>query len=1262
MLALHTSGLATPDKHMIGRVFSRFLAFFVSLNLLSLLLLAGTDSHDSSDLALSLIRKGPVAFEHVSLEQGLSQSSVSCIIQDRRGFMWFGTADGLNRYDGYEFRVYRSDPDQPNSLSDHFINSICEDSGGAIWIGTQNGLNRFDPEREEFARFLADPENPGSLSNDRVRAILEDRFGLLWIGTAQGLNLFDRNEERFVHYGNDPDDPASLSHDSIYSIHEGPNGTLWVGTARGVNEVVRDAREPGRVSFVRQRHDPGNPYSLAHKLITAVLEDRSGNLWIGTPGGLCRAEPDDTDRPSMRFVRYLNDPRDPESISSNQVKSIFEDGSGVVWVGTWAGGLNRFDRDTGKFTRYQSELNDLSSLSHDVVNSIYEDRSGILWIGTNGGLNKYDRLRRKFAHYSADPNDPNSLSQNSVWSICEDRAGNVWIGTEGGGLDRLVPGKAGGSSKFIHHRCDPGDPTTLSGNFVTAVYEDREGMIWIGTDGYGLNRILPGGAGSAPSKFLRYDAGSYDPGMHSHYIIISLYEDRSGDLWIGTGGGGLKRLVKGEKLKPSPSYLSYENDPADPASLSHDFVYTIYEDRQGTLWIGTNGGGLNEMIRGEDGSEAPSFRRFQRNPDDPASLSDNRVMAIHEDREGTIWIGTFGGGLNRFDRATQTFSCYTVKEGLPSNVVYAVLEDGHGNLWLSTNVGLSKFDPVSGRFRNYDVSDGLQSNEFNSGAYCCSRSGLMFFGGINGFNVFHPDSIRDDPRTPSVVLTDLKLFNRSVPIGLTEDGRIILSRSITETGSIELAHDQNVVTIEFAALHYSSPERNCSAYRMEGFDRDWNYVGTRRSATYTNLPPGKYEFTVISSNHDHVWNEAGTSLAIVITPPFWQTFWFRAGSVLLLALSVYGACRRRIRQIETKRKKLEEQVEERTRAADALKNALDEVERLKHRLERENVYLQDEIKVEHNFENIITRSPLLKRVLRDLEKVASTDATVLVLGESGTGKELLTRAIHNISPRGERPLVKVNCSTLPANLIESELFGHDKGAFTGAISRKSGRFELADGGTIFLDEIGDLPLELQAKLLRVLQEGEFERLGGSKTIRCDVRVIAATNRNLEKEIENRRFREDLYYRLNVFPIKIPPLRERKEDIPLLVNHFVRKFAKKTGKTITTVSQDVLDRLTDYDWPGNVRELENIIERAVIITPGEQLVIGDWLPKSSTPPDSTAGTLEEVERDHIIRVLKRTNWRVSGEKGAAKILGINAKTLDSRMRKLNIRRPGKNSDI
>jgi len=348
----------------------------------------------------------------------------------------------------------------------------------------------------------------------------------------------------------------------------------------------------------------------------------------------------------------------------------------------------------------------------------------------------------------------------------------------------------------------------------------------------------------------------------------------------------------------------------------------------------------------------------------------------------------------------------------------------------------------------------------------------------------------------------------------------------------------------------------------------------------------------------------------------------------------------------------------RKKAEDALRGALLEIEQLKEQLHSDYTYLKEEIKLDHDFDQIIGQSEALKYVLFKVNQIAPADTTVLILGETGTGKELIARAIHDASPRKARPLVKVNCATLHPSLIESELFGHEKGAFTGALSRQSGRFEVANGTTLFLDEIGELPPELQGKLLRVLQEGEFERLGSSRTIKVDVRVIAATNRDMEDDVRKRRFREDLWYRLNVFPITVPPLRERKDDISLLVHSFVNRFGKKLGKTVKTIPQKAMKALQEYPWPGNVRELENVIERAVINTRGSSLRLADRLEESRTPgpQEERTRTLEEMEREHITRTLEKTYWKVSGEDGAAVLLGLNPNTLRGRMRKLGIRRP------
>ena len=606
-----------------------------------------------------------------------------------------------------------------------------------------------------------------------------------------------------------------------------------------------------------------------------------------------------------------------------------------------------------------------------------------------------------------------------------------------------------------------------------------------------------------------------------------------------------------------------------------------------------------------------------------------------------------------FNRETGEREVFSTKDGLPHHTIKDILEDDHSNLWLSTERGLSKFNYEQKSIRNYTVSEGLQAGFFHMRAAAMGRDGEMFFGGINGFNRFNPEELIDNPFPPEVVISDLKLFDKSLPIG----GDSPLDTIINLAKDIKLSYDRNDLTLEYVALHYSRSEEITYKYQLQNYDKDWREAGTRRFAYYTNLPPDEYTFLVKATSSDGVESINAATLNIIIVPPFWQTAWFRLLVIIIILSILYLAYRMRIKHLDRKRKQLEERVAERTEAAQKLKGALDEVELLKNRLQAENVYLQSELKVEHNFENIISTSDEFNKVLQSVEQVASTDSTVLILGETGTGKELLARAIHSISKRSGRPLVKVNCATLPENLIESELFGHEKGAFTGATSRKIGRFELANSGTIFLDEIGELPLGLQTKLLRVLQEGEFERLGDPKTVQVDVRIIAATNRNLEKEIESGSFREDLFYRLNVFPINIPPLRVRKEDIPLLVKHFLNKYNRKAGKNVELITQEVMTKLQNYDWPGNIRELENIMERAVVTSTGKKLVLGDWLQKSDpTKAGSKILPLETMEKQHIIEVLEITNWKVSGEKGAAKILDINPQTLVSRMKKLGIEKP------
>jgi DNA-binding NtrC family response regulator/ligand-binding sensor domain-containing protein len=1160
-------------------------------------------------------------FEEISIEDGLSQSIVYDIFQDHRGFLWFCTEDGLNKYDGYNFTVFKHQPNDSNSLSHSFVLSVYEDVTGIFWIGTFNGgLNRYDPMTGKFKHYRNNPANPHSISHNVVRVIYEDRSGNLWIGTDGGLNKFDRMREEFIQYCHDPSDPYSISHDVIRSIYEDRSGILWIGTDGG--GLCRFDRK--REIFTSYTKNVLDPHSIPHNSIRSIYQDRTGTLWIGTYGGGLSRFMENPTGSKPGFVHYSSG---QGYLSDDRILDIYEDSSGILWIGTDGGGLNAYNKEVDQFLHYQHDRFDNKSLGNDQIKVIYEDLSGVLWFGTyGGGLNKLSNKKR-FAHYKTNPYNLNSLSQNIVWSIYQDKDGILWIGTHGG-LNKFNRQ----TNKWTHYRHDPNDLNSISNDVVRVIYEDRNGILWLGTHGGGLNSF-----NKKTEKFTTYIYQPSNPNSISHNEIRSIYEDQEGWLWIGTNGGGLNRFNQN-----NGNFSRYLSDPDNPISLSNNYVRVIYQDNEGIFWIGTQGGGLNrfDKRRGE-------FKHYRTNLSDSLSLSNDYIFTIFEDNEKNLWIGTWGGGLNKFNKKNETFKRYTTQDGLADNQIYGILEDEDKKLWISTNQGLSKFDPSTVTFRTYTTQDGLQSNEFNGGAFYKSVNGEMFFGGINGFNAFYPDEIVENQFSPPVVITSFYIFNKEVNFG----------QPVEEIREINLSYKDSYFHFEFAGLDFNAPMKNKYAYKMEGLDEKWIYTNaSRRFASFTTLSPGTYVFKVKASNSDGIWSQDNISIKLTISSPYWKSWWFRSSIILALLSIVFFVYRRRMQQLDRKRIELEERVKERTTAAQALQAALEEVENLKNRLHAENVYLQDEIKLVHNFKNIITQNKALIQILHKIEQVAVTDATVLILGESGTGKELLARAVHNISERCNRPLVKVNCSALPANLIESELFGHEKGAFTGAFQRKIGRFELANEGTIFLDEIGELPFDLQAKLLRFLQEGEFERVGSSQTIKEDVRVIAATNRDLEKEVENGKFREDLFYRLNVFPIHIPPLRERKEDIPLLVNHLLKKYGQKIGKKIEKIPQHLIDKLTDYDWPGNVRELENVIERAIIISPPDKITLGGWLPKNgNTIHHSHFHTLEENERLYILKTLEKTRWRVSGENGAAKILGVNPKTLESRMKKLSIHR-------
>jgi signal transduction histidine kinase/ligand-binding sensor domain-containing protein/DNA-binding response OmpR family regulator len=826
-----------------------------------------------------------VKFEHLTVADGLSQSVVLCILQDSQGFMWFGTEDGLNKYDGYKFTVYKHDPDNPNSLSHNYVWSIHQDQSGILWIATSNGLNKFDLAHETFVYYQHDDKNPNSISHNDVRAIVEDNTGALWIGThGGGLNNFDRKTEKFVHYQHDEKNKHSLSDNKIYwdgSLYVDSAGTLWIGTEQGgLNKFNRDTK-----TFVRYQHDANDPNSLSNNYINHIYEDSAGALWIATTEGLNKF-----DRDSETFVRYLGD----ESINYLYQDRI----SKTFWIGTDGSGLYQFNPKTETSTHYPYNANNPNGLNNNYIDTIYQDKAGTLWFGTwGGGLNKKLDETKKFQHYQHQENNPNSLSGNAVWGIYEDSQGLLWIGTEGAGLNQFDRQ----TGKFVHYQHDDNNPNSLISNNVYKILADPTGILWIDTWG-GLEKFDP-----KTETFVHYQHDDNKKNSLVHNNLNEIYQDKTGILWLGTFGYGL------DKFEPkTETFVHYQHDKNNPNSLSDNQINRIYEDSEGVLWIGTVTG-LDKFDR-----ETETFVHYQHDEKNPNSLSSGQVYAIYEDSRGLFWIGTAGGGLNKFNRATGIFSHYREMDGgLPNDTINYILEDDQGHLWLSTNKGLSKFNPETQTFRNYDVEDGLQSNEFFSGSAYKSRTGELMFGGPNGFNIFDPKLIQDNLYIPPVLLTDFQIFNHPVSIG----GDSPLQQDISFTKQLKLSYKNSVFSFEFVALNYINPQKNQYAYKMEGVDKDWVYVdSSRRFVTYTNLDAGDYVFQVKGSNNDSIWNEKGTSLKITIIPPWWETMTFRTVFFLLIVLIVFAGFRLRIRTIENQKRQLEIQVEERTKELEIAKN------------------------------------------------------------------------------------------------------------------------------------------------------------------------------------------------------------------------------------------------------------------------------------------------------------------------------------------------------
>jgi PAS domain S-box-containing protein len=812
-------------------------------------------------------------FDHLTSDNGLSDDNVIEVFQDHYGFMWFGTAHGLNKYDGYDFTIFKYNPHDDTTLSDNYVTVIHETSEGVLWIGTANGLNRYDRQTGVFERFQHIPNDDISLIHNYVSVIYEDRLGRIWIGTRGGLSCFNPLDESFVHYQHGSKMNDTLSHNYVKAIYEDGNDILWVGTIDGLNyfDVERGA-------FVRVG------IHLTDQRINAITETSDGNFWVGTANGLnlYDFEADQVDR-------FFAIPNSHKGLSGKSVNIIFEDIAGDVWIGTQTGGLNRMlEREEGFFfEHYTSTLNDHFSLSSNSIQDIFEDQSGVLWIATDGGgVNKFDRETMRFGYLDLNADDSVDLPANQILSISEGEERVLWIGTRGSGLigyDRE-------SGDYLHYYKTLNIKGGLNSNEVTSVWASDHGIVWLGTNGGGLNRL-----NTMSKEFRSYTHqigginfptfGLSDPLNRVTTILV----DNRGFLWVGTYAG-LNRFDPYQEI-----FLTYLNFSSNDFIATSSVINIVFEDSNGLIWIGTRESGVyayNPVTK--------SYQSYQHNPIDNSSLSHDNVYSIIEDENGFMWVGT-AGGLNRFDPESETFSHYWESDGLPSNMIFCVMEDANGNLWLSTDNGISQLLVDVGQFKNFSVADGLQGDKFSPGACCQNDRGEMFFGGVNGVNIFDPRKIENHSSPPDLIVTEIKNLDEII----RED-----VDSLTET--IELPFDRNNLSFEFSVMDFSNPGRNSYAYMLEGVDRGWVEAGTRRYVQYQNLKWGDYTFRVKGANSDGVWNEEGISVKFRIATPFWGTLWFRLLMVVMVFFVGAVVYRLRIQSVESQKKALAFQVDIRT--------------------------------------------------------------------------------------------------------------------------------------------------------------------------------------------------------------------------------------------------------------------------------------------------------------------------------------------------------------
>ncbi len=783
--------------------------------------------------------------------------------------MWVATDDGLNRYDGYQFIIYRHDRDNPHSIRNNLVYDIFEDEG-IFLLGTASGLDVLNRTTDRFAHYSP----PGDIEI-AVHDLFYDSKQRLWLGTSAGLYLFDIATKTFTEYPTQAGD--NTAKEFIHKITEDHGGDIWIGTKQGLRRLDHVSLRP-----IPVKRSGASNTELEQSWIKSVYCDRSGNIWIGTQGrGVFKY-----DSEQDILTNYVHEDG-KNSVAHNDILTFAEGPDGRLWIGTENGGVSILDGSHQTFTTIRNIDGDNSTLSNNSVYSIYKDDQQNMWIGTySGGLNFLPRYGEKFQLQRSSADARNVLSNSIILDVIADSEDVIWIGTDGGGLNRYDPK----SKQFTNYRAKDRSARSPGSDYVLTLVEVSKGLLAIGYHRGGLDLF-----NTATGEFTRISLASntFNPSVTT---VNKLYRDKRGNLWVGTWGAGLGMFdPKGKNLR----WFNSSN------GLSSDFIHTIGEDSSGKLWVGTEVG-LNVITADQAGSG--KIIQYFNDENNESTIASNTVDDILVDKDNNLWLATTGG-LCRYEKESNSFKVYREKQGLPNDMIRAIIEDGGGHLWVSSNKGLSKFNPITESFRNYTIEDGLQGNIFKPGSACKTATGWLYFGGANGLNSFHPDSLKDNTFIPPVFFTDLKLFNNSIRVYGPDS---ILKQHINVAKEISFRYDQSVFTLDYAALNYTFPSKNQFSYKMDGFDKEWNHVGNKRSATYTNLDPGTYTFTVKGSNNDGLWNEEGTSIKITIVPPFWLTWWFQLSIILVAAGIVSLLIWYRFRRVNRQNKELELKVAERT--------------------------------------------------------------------------------------------------------------------------------------------------------------------------------------------------------------------------------------------------------------------------------------------------------------------------------------------------------------